>query len=279
MNNNNNNNWPWIMAGVLFFIAMNNPQLWPLFFILLVVAASTWQNNVNTNRSSRRPTVRRGDQRPARSAGERRVTIGERSADVRARRSTDSIEAFPHAVKAAHAAGNYPKEGGVYPSDIGVLAYREGEEPMIVRDWEAPDDISYMQPYIELYVPRTASGNIRFEIFNTRGRLMYAREENRDLKAGRNLILPRTRLPLTASIDLEDGWHLRVLADGYLLADHTINFMEADQFNQSPLAAHIGEDGEISAQLQEALQDRDDSPLSIDDLLSDQDDDARQMRR
>lgn len=279
MNNNNNNNWPWIMVGVLFFVAMNNPQLWPLFFILLLVAASTWQNNVHANRSSRRPSVRRGDYRYERPSSQRMVTVGERSADVRARRSSDTLEAFPHAIKAAHAAGNHPRPDNVYPSDIGILVYREGEEPMIVRDWEAPDDISYMQPYIELHLPQAAKGNIRFEILDTRGRMMFAREEVRDLKRGRNLVLPHTRLPLTASIDLEDGWSLRVLADGYLLATHTINFMEGAQFDQSPLAAHIGEDGEISAQLQEALQDRSDSPISIDDLLSDQDDDQRQMRR
>ncbi len=284
MNNNNSSGWLWGIAFLVFFAAMNNPSMWTLFFLLLVVASIANNANNNTRRVSsrdRRVSVRREDDyRYKRSASaSRALGSGERAATARARRMTDTLEAYPHAVKAAHAAGLHPSTSTVYPSDIGVLIYRDGDEPQIVRDWEAPDDIDYLQPYVELHVPRAANGMVRFEVYDADGKLVYAREEDRQLKGGRNLILPKTRLPITPKLALYDGWRLRVLADGYAVAEHILNFSDAATIDTAPLAAHIGEDGEISAELQDALNTGNVGGISLDDLLSDQEDDFKRGRQ
>jgi len=288
MNNNNSSGWLWGITFLIFFLAINNPSLWGLFFILMI-AASIANNNSQRYRSrSGRVTVRRNgsvsvrrdDYRYRRDAPARRPADAEqRAAAMRARRSGDNLQAYPHAVKAAHAAGLYPRTSTLYPSDIGVLVYRDGDEPQIVRDWEAPDDIDYLQPYVELHVPRAANGIVRFEVYDADGQLVYAREEDRQLRSGRNLILPKTRLPITPKLALYDGWRLRVLADGYAIAEHGVNFTDAETLDRAPLSAHIGEDGEISAELQDALNGGNIGGISLDDLLSDQEDDLKRGRQ
>lgn len=281
MNNNNSSGWLWGIAFLLFFVAMNNPSMWGVFFLLLILASA--MNNANTrtrgtSSRTRRVSVRRDDNyRYTRNptSARRTVSTDDRADAMRARRTTDTLEAYPHAVKAAHAAGLYPSTSTVYPSDIGFLIYRDGDEPQIVRDWEAPDDIDYLQPYVELHVPRAASGTVRFEVYDADGKMVYARDEERQLKGGRNLILPKTRLPITPKLALYDGWRLRVLADGYAVAEHGLNFSDAATMDSAPLAAHIGEDGEISAELQDALNAGGGGGISLDDLLSDQEDDFK----
>ncbi len=288
--NNNTSSWLWGLAFLLFFVALNNPSLWGLFFIMMIVASIVNSNNAQRyrTRDGRRVTVRRNGSVSVRRDDDRYrwdvpvrrpMDAEQRAAAMRARRADDNLRAYPHAVKAAHAVGLHPRVSTLYPSDIGVLVYRDGDEPQIVRDWEVPDDIDYLQPYVELHVPRAASGVVRFEVYDADGQLVYVRDEPRELHSGRNLILPRTRLPITPKLALYDGWRLRVLADGYAIAEHIVNFTDVETLDRAPLSAHIGEDGEISAQLHEALKGRALGSISLDDLLSDQEDDLKRGQR
>lgn len=122
---NNNAGWLRGLAFLVFLLALNNPSLWGLFIILLIAASIANSNNTQRYSSrSRRVTVRRdADYRYKRSAppARRPLSADERAAAMRARRTGDTLQAYPHAVKAAHAAGLYPSTNTLYPSDIGVL--------------------------------------------------------------------------------------------------------------------------------------------------------------
>jgi hypothetical protein len=63
-----------------------------------------------------------------------------------------------------------------------------------------------------------------------------------------------------------------------MIADHTLNWTDAGTYDEKPIAAHIGEDGELSVELRQALETLTEQPVSLDDLLSSQDDEQVDRR-
>ena len=77
---------------------------------------------------------------------------------------------YRHALESVTRAGLDPDEVQVLAVDIGVLTTKEEGEPQIYRTWSLPDDIDYIQPFVQLRVPTEANGEIRFEIIDGRRR-------------------------------------------------------------------------------------------------------------
>lgn len=185
---------------------------------------------------------------------------------------------YRHALNAVTAAGLDPDEVQVLTVDIGLLVYTGDDKPEVYRTWSIPDDADYIQPFVQLRLPRKATGVIGFEIYDGSGTLIYAREDHHILERGRNFITPSTRAPVHYQYDMTGDWELRVLADGVLLAVH--RFM----FNDTISAIthnHIGEDGELTSELRLAITDSSATKISLDDLLSsyDDEDSGRTARR
>ncbi len=181
-----------------------------------------------------------------------------------------------HALQAVRAAGGNPETLKVMPVDLGLLSFRGGDDPVIHQTAPVGDDVDYVQPYVQLRVPQSATGRIRFELLDSQRLSVYVFEDVYQLKRGNNLILPKTRLPIQDTLDMDGKWTLVISVQGQEsgtrreLARHTFGWEDTEAV-ASGIRAHIAEDGEISNELRAALADNRNQKMSLDELLSFQD--------
>ena len=183
---------------------------------------------------------------------------------------------YRHALDSVHRAGLDPDVVQVLAVDIGLLTTKESGEPQIYRTWSLPDDIDYIQPFVQLRVPMEANGNIRFEIIDAVGDAVYIHEDSFKLTRGRNFLTPNTRMPLHDQMALDGKWSLRVVADGVTIAEHRFEYAEAAGAN---IRRHIGEDGEINTEMRAAMNETRLPKMSLDDLLAYQGDEEEERRQ
>lgn len=183
---------------------------------------------------------------------------------------------YRHALESVTRAGLDPDEVQVLAVDIGLLTTKEEGEPQIYRTWSLPDDIDYIQPFVQLRVPTEANGDIRFEIIDAVGDAVYIHEDSFKLTRGRNFLTPNTRMPLHDQMELDGKWSLRVIADGVTIADHRFEYSEATGAN---IRRHIGEDGEINTEMRAVMAENRVPKMSLDDLLAYQGEDEEEESR
>lgn len=156
-------------------------------------------------------------------------------------------------------------------TDIGLLEYRGTSRPRLLRAESPRADSDYLRPFVELWLPYRSRGMVRFELVQSiggRSHLQFADEDEYDLKAGINALLPGTWLPLQGKeAGFSDQWHLRVLVGQTMLADHVFRWRET--MGNNDIHRYIASDGEISSALEQALAAPPDEAISLDDLLGD----------
>ncbi|GAB5490548.1 MAG: hypothetical protein Phog2KO_07630 [Phototrophicaceae bacterium] len=194
-------------------------------------------------------------------------------------RSTQQAQADPvyrHALESVQRAGHNPDDVQVLTVDIGVMAFKDNGEPTVFRTWSLPDDVDYIQPFVQLRLPSKATGRIKFEMLDAAGNTVFEREDEHNLERGRNFISPAARLPIHDETITKGQWGMRVSADGVLLAEHVFEFSEAA--NQT-IRRHIGEDGEINTELRAVMAESRLPKMSLDELLTYSDEDDAQQGR
>lgn len=174
---------------------------------------------------------------------------------------------YNHALNAISEAGLDPETVRVLPTDIGVLSFKDRSEPVVHRTRDLPDDVDYIQPFVQLRLPVNARGRIRFEIVDHDGQTLFIHEDDQVFKRGHNLIMPGSRLPIHDAHALYGDWELRVSADNMVLAVHRFAWSESAT---RQVRRHLTEDGEISNALRAAMAENRLGSLSLDDLLEDQ---------
>ncbi len=193
--------------------------------------------------------------------------------------STRQAQADPvyrHALEAVQRAGHNPDDVQVLTVDVGVMAFKGNEEPTVFRTWSLPDDVDYIQPFVQLRLPSKATGRIKFEVLDATGNVVFAREDEHNLERGRNFVSPAARLPIHDETLTKGQWGMRISADGVLLAEHLFEFSEAaDQ----AIRRHIGEDGEINTELRAVMAESRLPKMSLDELLEFSDDEEAQQGR
>ncbi len=183
---------------------------------------------------------------------------------------------YRHALESVERAGLDPDEVQVLAVDIGLLTTKNGDEPQVYRTWSLPDDIDYIQPFVQLRVPMEANGDIRFEVIDAVGDAVYIHEDTYKLTRGRNFLTPNTRMPLHDQMELDGKWRLRIIADGVTIAEHRFEYSEATGAN---IRRHIGEDGEINTEMRAIMTENRLPKMSLDDLLAYQGEEEEERRR
>lgn len=174
----------------------------------------------------------------------------------------------PSASMAMRRAGYDAGADYVQVADVGLLAYRQTDDPRLVRMGDVMSDTEYLRPFADLWVPHKARGVVRFELIDGAGRTRYADESRYNLEPGKNTLLPGTWLPLRDRQGDPGKWRLRVWASNTLLAVHTFGWEEV---GASPLSPYIASDGELSPELRALLSNSPRESVSLSDLLSGQD--------
>ncbi len=172
---------------------------------------------------------------------------------------------YRHALEAVTRAGLDPDSVQVLAVDIGVMAGKGQETPTVYRTWSVPDDVEYMQPFVQLRLPSKARGKVRFEVADASGKAVFVHENFYDLDKGRNFVAPAARIRIQDGYTLGKGWQLRIIADDLLVATHRFEFDESTSAN---IQRHIGEDGEINAEMKSVMTENRLPKMSLDDLLS-----------
>ena len=188
-----------------------------------------------------------------------------------------SDQVYTHALDAVQRAGLDASQIQVLPVDIGVMAFRGDQDPVIYRTQPVLDDVDYIQPFVQLRLPTKAVGRIRFEITDSDGQVLFIHDDVHQLRRGRNLITPSARLPIHDAQAMFDSWELRISADGVPLAVHNFGWQESAS---KAIRRHLTEDGELSSEMRAMMAENRLQRLSLDDLLGDQDEgEQRQARR
>ncbi|MEM6284777.1 MAG: hypothetical protein AAF787_21485 [Chloroflexota bacterium] len=187
--------------------------------------------------------------------------------------TTNADRVYAHALEAVQNAGLDASTTAVLPVDIGMLAIRGEEPPQLFRTRDVPDDIDYVQPFVQLRLPQRAMGSITFELLDDHGQTVFLHTEEHDLSRGRNLVVPARRIPVHDALDMDEGeWTLKVSADNVLLAVHGFGWRAPDD---NIVAEYLEDDGEISNELRAAMAESRLEQMSLDDLLSFQDEPAQ----
>jgi hypothetical protein len=96
---------------------------------------------------------------------------------------------------------------------------------------------------------------------------LFVHEEDHEFERGKNLIIPAARLPIHDVHALHNDWHLRVSADGVLIADHQFAWLESAN---NVIRRHVREDGELSGEIRAMMAESRLERVSLDELLSEQ---------
>ncbi|MEO0562453.1 MAG: hypothetical protein AAF125_10080 [Chloroflexota bacterium] len=180
--------------------------------------------------------------------------------------TTNADRVHSHALEAVQRAGLDASQMPLLPVDIGLFGHKGDDKPRLYRTRAVPMDVDYVQPFVQLRLPRRASGKITFEIIDDRGETLFIRTEDYVLNKGRNLVVPSRRLPVHDALDMDEGnWSLRISAGDTVIAEHYVRWVEAaDDF----VGEQIREDGEISNELRAAMAESRLEKMSLDDLLA-----------
>ena len=197
----------------------------------------------------------------------REVPSGDRRGALRDARAARRDGSSSVAQKAMSRAGYQGGDAYARVMDLGMLAYRQSDEPRIVRSGAVWTDTEYIRPFVDLWLPHRARGKVRFELVDGAQRLRYADEARYDLDRGKNTLLPQTWLPMKGRAEDGDRWNLRVMAGETLLAVHDFGW----QAPGGEIKQYMVSDGEISPELLHVLTDERGKKMSLSDLLSDQD--------
>jgi hypothetical protein len=176
-----------------------------------------------------------------------------------------SDEAYAHAVDAARAAGLELSRTAVLPVDVGLITFLPGDERAIHRTTPIEHDAQFVQPFVQLNMPTRAVGRIRYEIIDSDGQALFIHEDHQSLNRGVNLLTPPARLRAHDGMPRYGDWRLVISADDVPLLDHAFGWLEDPR---ARLRRHLHEDGELTPEARNILEDEISSPgMSLDDLL------------
>ncbi len=242
-----------LLGFILLLIGLSSfSSVAPFFLLLGVVGFFFLARNFSQFEASTTERPRRTDAR-------------DRAYDDESRVSSREPHIYDHALDAARRAGIELDGAKVYPIDIGVMSFSADGAPRIHRTTQIPDDVDYIQPFVQIHLPLIARGRVRFEIHDAVGEAVFIHETETPLSKGANLVTPAARLPIHDVLDFEGAWELRVVVDGVPLAVLPMDWRET---GSRLLRQHIQEDGEISNELQALVDDSRLGRMSLDELLS-----------
>ena len=187
-------------------------------------------------------------------------------------RPANTEQIHQHALAAVRRAGLHPSEVKVLAVDIGLISFHGDEKPVLHRSLAVEDDCDYIQPFVQLRVPVAAQGRVKFEIYDNTGQAVFIHEDNYQLKRGRNLIIPSTRLPVHDEQEMDGQWEVRITADNMMIASHLFQWQDSDA---AGFHHHVAEDGEMNSELRALLAESRLEPMSLDELLEHQEQEAQ----
>lgn len=188
------------------------------------------------------------------------------------RMSTQAKEA----VERARRRGGYANPN-VTLLDIGLITMESSREGMTLRRTRSVSkDDDGVRPFISLHVlPEDADryALLRFEINDHNGQQQYVYEMKKYLQDGEQNVLADNQLPLSGNgrIIGAGDWTLRLFMDDDLVGVHSFNLAPSVEERRR----HFTDEGEVGSRLRDYQEEEEDIPMSLEDLLRNQQRDQR----
>jgi hypothetical protein len=160
--------------------------------------------------------------------------------------------------------GNVPN--GVILSDVGLLAYRAPQSPKIVRTTPVMTDTRWLRPFVEVRGSNHGKSTVALEIVDNKGRTHFRDEATVRLR-GKTRILTETWLPLERIVLSGGRWSVVLIINEVRVAVHRFEWAA---IGNEDILEDVHEDGEIGDELRSAVSKGKFRKMSLDELLSDQ---------
>ena len=154
--------------------------------------------------------------------------------------------------------------------DIGLLIYRGESQPKINRTTDIATDVTHVRPFVVLNIRRFGAtrdripSTIRFNLVDQSGNLRFTARSR--FATDNHFVTPSTWLPLDDQ-NPDGKWLLQVMAGDQPLAIHEFGWLKMG----GTVRAEFTGDGEISVNKRRERLQAADVPVSLDELLADQD--------
>jgi hypothetical protein len=180
---------------------------------------------------------------------------------------------LPHALIAVENTRTTPKIlADCQLIDIGFIASWDENTPYTFRTTPIPYTVRMLFPYVQLRLNYSGAWEFTFEVSNFRGEVVSKREIKTSREAKLQLIMPSTMISIPYA-NRFSVWTLGFRVNGELIALHRFTWRDARQVS---VETAIESDGELDEEMLAAA--RLVKPMSVDELLSEQDDEQADKR-
>ncbi|MDX2075022.1 MAG: hypothetical protein SFZ02_01215 [bacterium] len=167
-----------------------------------------------------------------------------------------------HALDAVQAVDINPNWASLLPLDIGFIGFVLNK-PTIYRITPIPSTINAIQPFVKLRARHATKKQVRFDIQDDKGAVVFRFERQYKLRIGENLITPPSRMPILLDSPVNGLWKLCLWVNDEPLAEHRFGW---ETPSGGIVMMPVSQDGEISEELTsefEAYMDE----MSLEELL------------
>lgn len=152
-------------------------------------------------------------------------------------------------------------------TDVGLLAYRDRSTSRIVRSTPVVTDTRYLRPFAEISARQRTRAQVTMALLDSNGQPMFVDKNTYVLHRKPTHLVTKTWLPLENLAHTGGNWSIVIDVNDTPLAIHRFGWVG---LADNEIVEHLGNDGELSPELREAVKTGKFRRMSLDELLSDQ---------
>lgn len=152
-------------------------------------------------------------------------------------------------------------------TDIGLLAYRDRNTSKIVRNTPVVTDTCYLRPFAEISARQRMNVQVTLALLDSSGQPVFIDKNIYLLHPKPTHVVTKTWLPLENLVHSGGSWSLVVEVNDIPLAIHRFGWVG---LANNDIVEQLSNDGELSAELRQAVKTGHFRRMSLDELLADQ---------
>lgn len=159
------------------------------------------------------------------------------------------------------------KPVGFVLTDIGLLAYRDRNTSKVVRNTPIVTDTRYLRPFAEISASQRMNAQVTLALLDSSGQPVFIDKNSYLLHPKPTHLVTKTWLPLENLVHSGGSWSLVVEVNDLPLAIHRFGWVG---LANNDIVEQLSNDGELSAELRQAVKTGHFRRMSLDELLADQ---------
>jgi hypothetical protein len=152
-------------------------------------------------------------------------------------------------------------------TDIGLLAYRDRNTSKVIRNTPVITDTRYLRPFAEISARQRMHAQVTLALLDSSGQPVFIDKNMYLLNPKPTHLVTKTWLPLENLVHSGGSWSLVVEVNDLPLAIHRFGWVG---LANNDIVEQLSNDGELSTELRQAVKSGHFRRMSLDELLSDQ---------